>query len=248
MDDRILFVPPVWCPDPLVFEDWPSVRAFMRRTRQILPVDILRLPTIRGEPRDGKGVDCTLNAIRAQLRPEHHVVDAGGTAGEALLLVLSTTKAQSLTLCGFYPHPGHTEFDKDREAATIYRTIVSVMVSGPAQMVPIVMNEAEEWQIAEAVARVDRTLDREVLNEIQWQEPMTCETIDTPTLLLSLPAPVPMSEASFAVLSRIVPSVRRDTLNTWSTRVHEGDGGDELASKVIAFIDSVITRRDEAWT
>jgi hypothetical protein len=77
---------------------------------------------------------------------------------------------------------------------------------------------------------------------------MNCATVDTPTLLLSLPAPVPMSEAAFAVLSRIAPNARQDTLKAWGTRVHEGDGGDELAAKVIAFIDRVITRRDEAWT
>ena len=52
--------------------------------------------------------------------------------------------------------------------------------------------------------------------------------MDTPTLLLSLPAPVPMSEAAFAVLSRIAPNARQDTLKAWGTRVHEGDGGDEL--------------------
>jgi hypothetical protein len=248
VDDRLLFVPPVWCPDAAVFERWASVRTFMRTLRRIMPVDILRLPTLRGMPREGKGVECTLNAIRAQLRPEHHIVDAGGTAGEALLLVLSTSSAQSLTLCGFYPHPRHPEFDEDPGAATIYHTIVSLMVSGPAQMVPIVMNGAAEWEIAEAVARVDRTLDREVLQEIQWPSPMSCAIVETPTLLLSLPAPVPMSDAAFAVLSRIAPNARHDTLNVWGTRVHEGDGGDELAGKVIAFIDRVITRRDEAWT
>lgn len=246
MDDRILFVPPVWCPDAAVFEDWPSVRAVMRRLRPLMPVDILRLPTLRGMPREGQGVECTLNTVRTQLRPEHHVIDAGGTAGEALLLALSTQPARSLTLCGFYPHPGHPEFDDDRSAAAIYTTIVSVMLSGPAQMVPIVMSGAEEWQIAETVARVDRSLDREVLEEIQWREPMECGTVDLPALLLSLPAPVPMGEAAFRVLQRIAPNVRRDALTLWSTRVHEGDGGEELADKVIAFIETVIADRNRA--
>ena len=220
----------------------------MRRLRPIFPVDILRLPTLRGEPRQGAGVECTLNAIRAQLRPEHHVIDAGGTTGEALLLVLSSTPARSLTLCGFYPHPGHPEFENDDSAYTIYRTIVNVMVSGPAQMVSIVMNGAEEWEIAQVVARVDETLDREVLEEIQWRSPMTCGTVDTPTLLLSLPAPVPMGEGAYAVLRRIVPYVRSDTLHHWSTRIHEREGGDELADKLIPFIDSVITRREGTWS
>jgi hypothetical protein len=246
VDDRILFVPPVWCPDAAVFERWASVRAFMRRLRPIMPVDILRWPTLKGMPREGQGVDCTLNAMRTQLRQEHHVVDAGGTAGEALLQVLSTSPARSLTLCGFYPHPGNPEFDEDPEAATIYRTIVSVMVSGPAQMVPIVMGDAAEWEVVDTVARIDRTLDREVLQEIQWQQPMTCAALSTPTLLLSLPVPVPMSEAAYEVLRRVVPGVRRDSLTLWGTRVQEGDGGEELAAKVVAFVDSVISQREQA--
>ena len=55
MDDRILLVPPVWAPDPRIFESWAAPRVLLTKLEGILPVDILRWYTLKGEKRTGAG-------------------------------------------------------------------------------------------------------------------------------------------------------------------------------------------------
>jgi hypothetical protein len=243
MDDRILFLPLPWTPDPAVYEKWPASRALLSRLRSFLPVDTVIWPTLKGQEVVGDTQDCMANALRARLRPEHHVLSV--VSSNWLLEVLGETRARSLVASGFFPSPSVMAARGDTTLASAMLGTLSVFLN-PTQFMRVVMTGADDFVIEQAARDVRLTFDRDLLERI-WADPRTNDrpprTLSIPTLYLTLPVRTPGADEVFAYFRSVVPGARHDELHEWGFHLQEETGGHELADKVIAFIEEVIAAR-----
>jgi hypothetical protein len=255
-DDRILLVPVFFASAPRVFEKWPAVRVLLARLRGFLPVDIHLWPSAEGSPRTGasEGFDAILARLRGSIKPNHHVVDLG-TGGEFLLTVLARQPARSLVVAGYQPMPATVELTGDSTLANAMRFIGQARRTNlgertnPEPLVRMTMQGLDEKQIAEVVRDIEEHVDlsRGPGSELMTGTSLlTDEVVDLPALHLLLPVPLPGIERTFEFFKKHVPRARTEPLEVWPLRVHEEEGGHELADKVIPFIQSVIAEREKA--
>jgi class 3 adenylate cyclase len=245
VDDRILLIPPLYAPDWNVIETWPAGHAFSLRLKAFLPLDILLWPTLKGQRCEGDTpTEWVLNALRRQIRPEHHVLAI--VSGEALLMALGEHPARSLIISGFFPSPTALAA---RGENTLAGAMVGVqaILSNPLQLMRAVMAGADEDVVERAAHEVALSLDRPVLENVQADEPLrnpqTAATLSLPTLYLRLPTPTPGMEERFAFFRSYIPDARHDELHEWGLHMHQEEGGHELANKVISFIEEAIASR-----
>ena len=244
MDDRILLLPPTWAPDPHAAAAAASVRALLDRLEAFLPLDIFVGPTLKGSKRLGTGVEWLLASIREQVRPEHHIV-ASSTHTEPLLVVLSSQPARSLTIPGFYASPATALAAGDEALASVMTAAHTVVMHGPSEMFPQLMEGADPAQVDIIVRNLEGGLDRQALIEI------TSDFIETdflgkahvelPVLYLAPTTATPA--AGLDLLKRFASDVQTGQLQSWGLRIQEEAGGIELAEKAIEFIKQVIAER-----
>ena len=246
MDDRILLIPPGFAPDPGSIDELASIRVLSQRLSELMPVDLYRWPWLRGQERCSSDPHEVAVRLEQEIRPEHHVVDLG-TGTELLLLALSRRPARSLCVAGFFASVATLKAAGEPELAAAVAAITALSVN-PAQIIPVVMQGADEQQSAAAAARVEGTLDKVLFAEviqryhcIEFREPAE---IRVPALYLHISFPVPGSDRFFPLFRRWVPAARRADLIEWPTRVHLEQGGQELADKVIPFIQGVMDGRE----
>jgi hypothetical protein len=245
MEDRILLVPPPWAPDPEVISRWPTAQVLLARLTAFWPVDMLRWPSLKGKKWPGKGYRRAINAFRAQLRAEHHVLDPSGMGVRAFLGARGWEKARSFACVGFYENPQTLEARGATVTASATRLRFQFGGAGPSQVLPFVMAGADEAFLQQAIRQVGETLDRE------WQEEALASS-DTdqveegvlviPCLFLEPPTPHDI-EGAFEAFRRYALNARRDYLAEFGLKLHEEAGGHELADKVIPFIEGVIAAR-----
>jgi hypothetical protein len=66
-----------------------------------------------------------------------------------------------------------------------------------------------------------------------------------PVLYLETPMPFPSPpELRLQIFRSMAPDLRHEVLNEWPLRMQEEAGGEELAGKVIPFIQEVIAERE----
>ena len=244
MDDRILLVPFGLTPDPRSYETWASPRILLTMLKGFLPVDIFRWPHLKSEKPIGYGWEAMAEAFRAQIRPEHHIVDVG-TGNPILLQAAATIGARSLITVGFLETVPTLEARGDTAMANVMRLQYDLSEAGAAQVIPLLMQGADEDYLAAAIREVNESIDQTRKN----QSPRVSETqgspieagiLEIPSLFLDPPLYL---DGTFELFKHYAPAARRDTLKGWGTRVHEEDGGRELANKVIPFIQEVIAAR-----
>ncbi|HEX5915825.1 MAG TPA: hypothetical protein VFY54_22200 [Rubrobacter sp.] len=246
-----MLVPVSFAPDPAMFDVWAAPRALLQRLRAFLPVDTFLWPTLKGQPADGSPSECVDQAIRRQLREEHHIVNVS-TAQEPFLTLLGDRPARSHTAAGYFPFPPSVTGKVDSLLATALEAI-RTMAPHPAQFLPQLMQGAEETEIKNAVSKVEGTLNSGFLagwvqEALAEQQSGILKTIKpssrTPTLYLSLPVALPGGERIVEIFRSYVPNARVDELHEWGLHLHEEAGGHELADKVIPFIQNVIADRE----
>jgi hypothetical protein len=186
---------------------------------------------------------------RAVLRPEHHIVNISGGV-EPILFAIQGCPVRSYCAVGFGPGAGTVAAEGDASLTAALRATARLSTN-PSQLVPMVMQGADEALVQSAIADVRRTCDWAVLtrghaaaperNYRAWITPL-----DVPALYLSLPFILPGSERLFDIFRRYLPQAREEQLHEWPIRMHEGAGGHEVADKVIPFIEEVIAARDDA--
>jgi hypothetical protein len=248
MNDRVLLVPAAWAPDPEAFQRWPSLRILQTRLEGLLPVDIFRWPWLKGEEAVGADWERPINAFRAQVRAEHHVVDIAGTGVRPLLNSGGAGTARSLATVSLSESLQTLESRGDTTIANFMRLQYELSRAGPAQMLPLVMQGADEAVLAGAIAEVQETLDRALAAETMASAVdlprLDDGIVKIPCLFLEPPPPLAI-EGLFEVFRRYAPGARRESLHEYGLRIHEEDGGRELADKVIPFIQGVIAAREK---
>jgi hypothetical protein len=250
MGDRILLIPALFTPDPLVIEKWPAFRALLLRLRQFLPVDFFRWPTLKGEQAVGAGADCVLRALHAQVRPEHHILQLQAASGELTLEALADRPARSLVSVGFAPSPNVAAALGATDLARAMDATYAILSPNLHQIFEVLMSGAEEDEIGRAVSEVTVTsnpdIGRAIGADVQTREPPPLRPLNVHALYLFVPAPIPMPEARFEIFRRFIPLARHDELHEWGIHLHKEEGGHELANKVIPFIQEVIAEREKA--
>jgi hypothetical protein len=244
VDDRILLVPPDWTPDPAVYCRWPMVHACLEKLQSFLPVDHFRWPSLPGEPCEGDPQECVIQAFGSQLRRDHHVLCF--VANEVVLSALVRNPVRSLTTATFIPSPATAAGRDDTLAAAL--TAQNVISRKLSQIVPMIMQGADVAEVDRVIADLRRTTNYDfvarlrdaVVNKPRAPDPLS----DLPTLYLSPALGInPGEEPIFAIFRSFVPGARHDFLTEWGLRLHEEAGGQELADKVIPFIQKVIVGR-----
>ena len=246
MDDRVLLVPPTFAPDPAVLRSWASTGVLMARLEERWPLDFVRWPTIKGEPAIGSGWEILVHPVQAVATPQHHVVDIS-FGGGSLAVSLRDTPPRSLAVAGFVGTlaslraAGYPEL---AEAARVSQTIIT----RPGQFLPFIMQGAGEHDIELAERQLDATLDSELLAEVFEVVAdvhfADLATLDVPAVFFCVPPPFPGGDVEYEMYQSLVPGVRRDELATWPGQIHLPEGGNELADKVIPFIEEVIATRE----
>jgi hypothetical protein len=248
VDDRILFIPTVWAPNPESFERWAAARILLERLRAFLPVDIFIWPTARrGQPPE-TGIENANQAIRASLRANHHVVAPGH--GDTLLAALDTrfVELRSLVVAGFFPSPATLRACGLDSMSGAMEGVYHTLRLGVAQLVPISMQGASEEEIQEIVNLFEGDVDRGRLQSAidlgsiynALEDP---PLVSVPALYLTLPLAIPGAEEMADLFRRFVPNTEVHSLSVWGLQQHREEGGIELAEKVIAFIQRVIAER-----
>jgi hypothetical protein len=246
VDDRVLLVPPVFAPDPDVLRSWASPGILISRLNDRWPVDFVRWPTIKGTATStGGSLEALVQAVRAVITPQHHVVDIS-FGGGSLTLGLWECPPRSLSVAGFVGTlaslraAGHPEL---ADATQISQSIITV----PGQFLPFIMQGATPQEIEAAERQLDATLDKEALAEVfeAVADVVFAElvTLDVPAVFFVLPTPFPGGEVEYEIYQTLVPGVKRDELSIWPGEIHRVEGGNELADKVIPFIEGVIAAR-----
>jgi hypothetical protein len=244
MDDRILLIPSIAAPDPAVYEHWPALHALRERLDSFLPVDTLLWPTLKGQPREGSPAESLKNAVRRQIRPEHHVLAFVCT--EPLLAELCEGEVRSLITTPFVPAPNSMSARGDGTLEGAMRAMVQLMAN-PSQFVRLTMTGAAENVVTKTVEEVERTLDRaasEKFRGYEWLDLKAPGTLPVPALYLTAAALTPGRDEVFDYFRSLVPNTKLDQLQHFGPRLHEEAGGHELAGKVIPFIEAVIAARD----
>jgi hypothetical protein len=251
VDDRILFVPPSWSPDPAVLEMFAAFQALLARLRAFLPVDIFIWPWLKTQKLTGTGTECLFNAIRDQVRPHHHVLQAPSGYGEAFLEVLAERQPRSLVVFGFNPSLRTVALLTGGATPPGLQAFWEVSLRDATQLLRLVMAGADEADIQRIAQARDRSYDRELAlavgSEFEIREPAAVQTLDVPALYLSATEILSTSkDERFAVFRRYVPGARHEELKESAPRWYEEAGGHELANKVIPFIQEVIAQREAA--
>jgi hypothetical protein len=246
VDDRILFLPPFFAPDPDVLEGWPAFDVLLQRLRERWPVDLLRWPTLLGEKVEGTGWAALSNALFRELRPEHHLVNWGATPAIDWLL-LAGMPVRSLITSDFQPDPGALDaLDRQAEATAILARIA--IAATPAQIIPGCMVGAKPEFVSAAVEAVEATLDRalvfQLVNDRQYTDRRGRRHFDAPALYLSHREP-PKADSWLVLFRSAVPDTRVEYVREaygW----HKRENGEEFADKAIPFIEEVIAQRETA--
>jgi hypothetical protein len=117
----------------------------------------------------------------------------------------------------------------------------------PGQFLPFIMQGASAQEIEAAERQLEATLDKEALDaifeavaDVVFPEMVTLEV---PAVFFVLPTPFPGGQVEYEIFQKMVPGVKRDELTIWPGQIHLVDGGNELADKVIPFIEGVIAAR-----
>jgi hypothetical protein len=250
-DDRILFLPPIWAPDPDVIGNWPAFQALLQRLSGTWPVDFVRWPTLRGEAVEGTGWEAAANALRRSLRPEHHVV---GYAFGALqiLIALAEKPPRSLIHSFLRVTPGTLEAAGYEAAAVTQRARLAI-VTTPAQALAGAMRGARPETIRAAAAALEATLDRSILLQLM-NDPVQDRDIRGSFRPLDIPALCllqrtrhsdSVGEINLEFGRAFLPSVQVDFVREtygW----HRREPGEEFADKAIPFIQEVIAQREAA--
>jgi hypothetical protein len=248
VDDRILLIPTTWAPDPGVWNGWPSLQVLLARLRSFLPVDIFAWPTLRGQEVAGNAAEAAVAALNDSLTPQHHIVNLSFT-GWALARVLQGTEPRSIVFVGLMPSPRaiHDVGGPELEGAV---NIVFAVSKNPGQMLRITMQGAGEERIIEETRRLESTLDRStleaIIDETAGAHYAGIAPVSVPALYLQTAVEVPGAEYAPPILRSWLPHLREDVLREWGLRLHEEGGGQELAGKVIPFIEEVIAARGAA--
>ncbi|MEX2237713.1 MAG: hypothetical protein WEB00_09285 [Dehalococcoidia bacterium] len=240
-DDRILFMPPVWAPDPEVFESWPAYDALLERFRAHWPVDFLRWPTLVGEPAEGNGWEVMANAVRKSLTDEHHVI--GLWLATPIVKVLAELEPRSLVVKDFGPNPGTLEAAGLPALASLVRAAFAISAT-PAQSLPSVMHGADQEFLRRAVEAVERTLDKgrllrllkDPLEEVDAQGSWT---LRVPALLLTARGDFIEAGLAGELFRVFAPAAQVESVRH-GYRWHERGPGEEFADKAIPFIEGVI--------
>jgi hypothetical protein len=221
------------------------VQALLERLRTFLPVDHFRWPSLPGEPCEGDPQDCLVEAFQAQLQPVHH--DLCFVASELILLALSRNTPRSLTTTAFIPSPATVVDDDVLATALTAQNVISRKLS---QVVPLIMQGANEAEVERVTADLRRTSNYDFVARLRdafVTHPRAPERpLEVPVLYLSPALQVnPGEEPIFTLFRSFVPEARHGSLTEWGLRIHEEDGGHELADKVIPFIQGVIAAREK---
>jgi hypothetical protein len=163
VDDRILFVPPSWSPDPAVLEMFAAFQALLARLRAFLPVDIFIWPWLKTQKVTGTGTECLFNAIRDQVRPHHHVLQAPSGYGEAFLEVLAERQPRSLVVFGFNPSLRTVALLTGGATPPGLQAFWEVSLRDATQLLRLVMAGADEADIQRIAQARDRSYDRSSL-------------------------------------------------------------------------------------
>ena len=245
MDDRILLIPPVWAPDIHASSEAASVRVLLERLESFLPLDIFSGPSLKGSKRLGQGVDWLIGCLREQVRPEHHILDMS-TQTEALLVVLSSQPARSLTMPGFYASPATAKAAGGEALAAGMSGAHAVVMQGPGQAFPVLMEGADPRQVHSIVSALEGVMDRqahiEVTADFIETDFLGKASVDIPILCLEPATNVPSAPAD--LLRHFASDVREGRLQEWGTRLQDEEGGHELADKLIPFARQVIAERE----
>lgn len=249
-DDRILFAPPVWAPDPDVLARWPAVRAFLQRVQEHWPVDVVRWPTIKGEPQQDPTGAGMWAAVARVLRPEHHVVFY--SMAEAVLDQLHRKPPRSVTATSFVASRGTMLAAGGSLAASTVQMMVEASLR-PAQLLPSLFQGADPALIESILKQVEETTkDRHILEWIARRRLAEEEdhsgrwVFDIPALYLASAAPLPGREGMEKAFRTFFPRARSQELELWGVKMHEDAAGEEFAGKVIAFVQEVIAEREKA--
>ena len=248
MDDRILFVPPVFAPDPDVLRSWASTGILIARLEERWPVDFVRWPTLKGESRAGAGWGMLVNTVRGIARPEHHVVDIS-FGGGSLVVALEATPPRSFCVAGFVGTLATLRDAGHPELADATQLSQSIMTR-PGQFLPFIMEGASREDVEIAERQLEATLDKELLAAVFEAVAdvlvVGLATLEVPSMFFVLPAPFPGGEIEYEIYRTLAPGIERADLSIWPGRLHLPDGGNELADRVIPFIHEVIAAREDA--
>jgi hypothetical protein len=246
VDDRILFIPAPFAPDPAVLTEWPALRALFQRLNAFLPLDVALLPTLLSQPHTGDDPFASVaDAVRRQLRPEHHVLTIGSPLGP-VLQVLGEQPARSHVAVGFVPTAALMQASSDRLLASAFDAIRATS-RNVSQLVQLAMQGAQADEIERVIGDVKQTLDLDYYHALvaaEWSSELRIAPSSIPTLYLSYQVALPGGEELLAIFRRYAPAaVDGGALREWGRRIHEEAGGHELADKAIPFIQEVIAQR-----
>jgi hypothetical protein len=247
MDDRVILLQPAFAPDPDFFHIWPAFRVLRERLLRRWPVDIFRWPCLNGEQLQGGPWECQVAAINQQVGECHHVVDLG-TGGTPLLLAMARKPGRSLVAAGSWPSPATIAARGYADQAKALGAIFTIG-SNPGQIIPAIMQGADEQTLSRSIEAALASCDRSVL---EWMWGRDYQEIDLtgqglvtiPSLYIAIPVQIAGPEELFDVFQSFAPAAERDEVVDWGIHVHEESGGRELADKVIPFIEKVIAARN----
>jgi class 3 adenylate cyclase len=256
MDDTILLIYAPWAPNPETPERWPSVRVLVRELRHLLPIEHFVWDTRANNNRYAEMTPWP-EQLRDQVRPHHHIVDVSGVVGEETLQVVSESvePPRSITVAGFFVGPRTARALGMETLAEGMEATEGLMATAGAQLLAMSMQGADEDYVAAETRLVMKDLDLERYRA-QWTRPAQ-ETrgidfskvpvrVDIPVLLLSSPMAISGADEQAEIYRRFVPGARVEQLHSWPLRLHEEEGGRELAAKVLSFIREVTAGRAAA--
>lgn len=249
MDDRILYVPPSFCPYVDTFRQWRAAEALLADLSAFLPVDYFTWPTARGYSQTALDWRGAAEAFRQAVRPNHHVVES--LTGEAMLVAMATAPQppRSLVSAGFFPSPATLRAYGAAPLAAATEGVYQIYAGGPTQLVPLCMQGAGEPEMRAAVERVDEVLDRKQLASLMESMKRTnfiaelTTQLSSPALFITLPLTVPGREEALEVYRMFAPQAQSDEVFDFPLHLQEEDGGHELAATITAYIKKVIGNR-----
>jgi hypothetical protein len=248
-DDRILIIPPLWAPD---WHHPPAggARALLSELTAFLPVDVFEQPTLKGGKRNVDDVAGLIEAMKSDIKPEHHVVEVGGTPGEPVLLAVGQSQARSVVICGFYPSPKTLARRGDEDLARAVQAMYAVITQNPGQAISIVMQDSDESIREASLRRLEETVDRRILrslgDELIEAQFVAQGQVTIPALYLGLQHFIPANAGMIDLFREYAPAGRYEELKKWGPHSHLEAAGYELAGKVISFIEEVTAERKDS--